>query len=257
METIATALRRRRGLDLDQYQRTYARRRVLARARALGLADLDAYAEFFTTHPREAGELIRSLSIQVTHFFRNPSFFQYLDRRILPQLLGGASGPGVEIWSAGCATGEEAYSIAMLLAARRAAPPARVLGTDLDPSAIAAARRGLYPASAARYVPRGPGRFLAAAGPGQIRVDDRAAAAVRFRVADLFGMPRRPLFDLVLCRNVLIYFEPALQAGMLDRLVATLRPGGFLALGRAEGVAGAAARRLGVVSAAECVYRIR
>src|SRR5262245_30167608 len=123
-------LRRRRGHDLGHYRRSYVLRRIQSRARALGLPDLEAYASFLTTRIRETDELLSALSVSVTQFFRNPSFFRTLDRHILAGLLDGQRERHVAIWSAGCATGEEAYSIAMLLASRDREERANLLATD-------------------------------------------------------------------------------------------------------------------------------
>lgn len=219
------------------------------RTRALGLPDLDAYASYLDSHPREADELVRSLSVKVTRFFRNPSFYRFLERRILP----GIDGP---IWSAGCATGEEAYSIAMLLAARDAPAGPAVLATDLDRSAVTAAREASYPADVARHVPAPLARrFLLPDGRGRVRVAPEAASRVTFRTAGILSMPRRPFFDLIVCRNVLIYFGLLRQREALARLAGTLRPGGYLALGRAERLTGAAREMLSTVSLAERIYR--
>src|SRR5262245_64228992 len=108
LDAIAATLVRRRGLDLDHYKRSYVIRRIQIRARILGLPGLDAYATYLEDHADETDELLRTISVKVTQFFRNPSFFQFLDRQVLRPLLRRTTNPTVEIWSAGCSTGEEA-----------------------------------------------------------------------------------------------------------------------------------------------------
>jgi len=249
-------MHRARGVDLGQYRRSYVLRRLASRARALDLPDLEAYAGYVESQSKEVDELLRTLSVQVTQFFRNPSFFRFLERRVLPDLLDGRTGPAPSIWSAGCATGEEAYSIAMLLASRGAPAEATILATDIDRAAMLTARSAVYPRSRARAVPPAlAARYLAPVSPTHVRVAPDAARHVSFRAADLFRARRRPMFDLIVCRNVLIYVEPERQRELLARFVCALRPGGFLALGRAERLTGPAREKLQTLSATERVYR--
>lgn len=256
MLAIARSLRSRNGPDLGRYKPAYALRRVQARVRALGMSDLGAYARHMEAHPEEADRLGRSLNVKVTWFFRNASFFGLLAARVLPEILAHAP-RAAAIWSAGCATGEEAYSIAMLLASRAGGRAAWVLGTDRDQAAIGRARRGEYAAACLRFIPPDLARrYMEPAGPDRVRVRPEAARLVRFRAAELLEVPRRPAFDLVVCRNVLIYFDASHQKEILARLVASLRPGGYLALGRAERVVdGPGAYALAAVSVSQRVYR--
>lgn len=226
------------------------------------MPDLDAYAELLERRTHEIDDFIETLSTRVTRFFRNPSFFDFLDRRVLPLILSrqaGLSRQGsqrVEIWSAGCSTGEEAYSIAMLLASRDPLGRASILATDIDRRAMAIARAAEYPQVESAYVPgRLAARFLLDLPRHRVRVAPEATRRVTLRRGDLFNAPRRPAFDLIICRNVLIYFEPEHQRELLRRFVSALRPGGFLALGRAERVTGPARESLATVSASERFYR--
>ena len=220
------------------------------------MPDLDAYADFLERRTREIDAFIETLSTRVTRFFRNPSFFEFLDRRVLPAVLSRQGDPAVQLWSAGCSTGEEAYSIAMLLASRGAPAEATILATDIDRAAMLTARSAVYPRSRARAVPPAlAARYLAPVSPTHVRVAPDAARHVSFRAADLFRARRRPMFDLIVCRNVLIYVEPERQRELLARFVCALRPGGFLALGRAERLTGPAREKLQTLSATERVYR--
>ena len=146
-------MKRRRGLDLGQYRRSYVQRRVEIRARKLELPDLEAYAGWIESRPREVDDLLKVFSIKVTQFFRNPSFFRFLDLRVLAPLLERPRRVPLSILSAGCATGEEAYSIAMLLASREPSGESRIVATDMDRSAMAIAREARYPQTRARHVP--------------------------------------------------------------------------------------------------------
>src|SRR5262245_19714252 len=153
-ERIRLLVRRRRGVDLGSYKRTYVQRRILARMRARRASDVAAYTRMLAEEPAEVGRLLGALSTKVTGFFRNPGLYAYLDRRVLPEILDTPRGRTVRIWSAGCATGEEAWSLAALIAAREPRPAsARVIGTDIDRDAVGVARRAEYPARDLRAIP--------------------------------------------------------------------------------------------------------
>ena len=220
------------------------------------MPDLDAYADLLEQRTREIDAFIESLSTRVTKFFRNPTFFDFLDRRVLPAILSRQGDPAIALWSAGCSTGEEAYSIAMLLASRDPWGRSGIIATDMDRKAMAIARTAEYPQLDSAGIPRRlAARFLLNLPRGRVKVAPEAARRVMLQRADIFNGPRRPTFDLIVCRNVLIYFEPEHQRELLSRFVSALRSGGFLALGRAERVTGPARESLHTVSASERFYR--
>ncbi len=259
-ERIRFLVRRRRGVDLGHYKRSYVERRILARIRALRAEGTEAYARLLASDPAEPGRLLAALSTKVTSFFRNPALYAYLERKVLPEILVAPPGRTVRLWSAGCATGEEAYSLAALLASRdpSAGPDrVRVIGTDVDREAVAAARRAEYPLAALRSVPAEIQRrwFVAHPARGVCRPADALQALVRFRLESLLVEPAARAFDLILCRNVLIYFEPVLQQRVIAQFAEGLRPGGYLALGRVERVAGSAKGAFEIVHVKERVYR--
>ena len=259
-ERIRLLVRRRRGTDLGCYRRTYVQRRLLARTRARGAPDMAAYAGILASEPEEVATLLQALSTKVTSFFRNPGLFTHLERRVFPDLLDSPAGRTVRIWSAACATGEETYSLAAIAALHSPPPPEgriRVLGTDVDREAIEVARRGVYPMASMRTVPPDIQRrwFVALPEAGLCRVADSLAAFARFRVESLVARPHAGAYDLILCRNVLIYFEPWLQQKVLVQLAHALRPGGYLALGRVERVAGPGKAFFEAVNLKERIYR--
>jgi chemotaxis methyl-accepting protein methylase len=260
-QRIRHLVRRRRGVDLADYRRSYVLRRLSARMRSRRAADASAYGRLLSVDPEEMRRLLAALSTKVTQFFRNPGLYAFLEHRILPEILDAASpGRTVRIWSAGCATGEEAWSLAAVVemgAVGSRVAPVRVIGTDVDREAIAAARRGLYPIAALRAVPAEIQRkcFVVRADEGVCSPSRSLLSRARFRVESLLVEPPAGAFDLILCRNVLIYFEPALQQRILRQLAAALRPGGYLALGRVERAAGAARSAFEVVQMKERVYR--
>lgn len=263
---ILTAVRARRGVDFRGYRAGTLLRRVRSRMIVAGVSSPDAYLERLWTEPGEADALIERFTIKVSRFFRVAACFEALQRALAERRA--ACRGALRLWSAGCGQGEEPYSLAMLLA-ELGPPPAApdVLATDLDAAALARARLGIYeeaalaevsPSLRARYLPAEPGR----GGGAQhlYRVHPGVRERVAFRVHDLTGSARAPegeRFDLVCCRNVLIYLERPLRARVEALLAGSLLPGGLLCLGEAEWPASAVASRLDVVDRKARIFRLR
>ena len=236
------------GLALRPEKYPMLRARLGKRMRSLGIADLSVYCRLLDS-PEGVGErtaLIGALTTHVSHFFREPHHFDRLRNQILPPLLMAArAGQRVRLWSAGCAAGQEAWTLAMILtdllpdAARH---DILVLATDIDPSMIAQAATGRYPKTVRAVIPD-PYRtaFTRIEGPSMV-VSPALAPLVRFRCQNLHGTWRMgAVFDVILCRNVLIYFETAAREALLTRFAQILTPGGMLMLGHAERASGPAA----------------
>ncbi len=220
--------------------------RLAVRLRDLSL---ESYADYLALVESDAGgeerrRMVAALTTNVTHFFREAHHFETLRDRVLPPLIRRAQAGGrVRIWSAGCATGQEPYSIATTIAAclpGAARLDIRILATDLDPGCLAIARRGHYDDAAVAAVPaalRATG--FAAAGPGEVAVKDDVRDLVRFQELNLVGpWPMRGGFDAIFCRNVVIYFSAATQAGLWPRFADRLAQDGWLFVGHAERVPG-------------------
>lgn len=259
-ERIRLVVRRRRGVDLAHYRHGYVHRRIRTRMRARGVAGSGEYARILSRDDEEIGRLLGAISTKVTSFFRDPGLYTFLDARVMPDLLAAPAGRTVRLWSAGCATGEEAYSLAALVATREPPRPegrVHVLGTDVDPTAIAAARRGQYPLSALRRVPVEIQRrwLTVQREDASFKVNRELRAYTTFRVESLLAPVSTGAFDLILCRNVFIYFEASLQERILVQLARALHPGGYLALGRVERIAGPARASFEPVHLRERVYR--
>jgi two-component system CheB/CheR fusion protein len=234
-------VRERTGLDFSAYKRATIVRRLQRRMAAAGAATLPDYRRYMERHPEELQRLVASFLIKVTEFFRDPDLFTYLRDHVLPGLIGEARERGeLRIWSAGCATGEEAYSLAMLvsdlLAEDAEELPVRIFATDIATDAVEFARRGIYTLAALQGLP--PELIARHFTPvdGAFEVRKQVRSLVVFGEHDLANRAPFPRIDLVFCRNVLIYFTPELQRRALQLFAFSLRQGGYLALGKAETV---------------------
>lgn len=240
VQAILERVRQQRGVDFSDYRPATIGRRLRRRMAATRMATPRDYRAYLEAHPEEEAAFIDAMLIKVTEFFREAALFDQLRQVILPELLARAADAGAElrVWSAGCATGEEAYSLAMLLRdlQRDAAHPVpvRIFATDLDDRAITFARRGIYPAaSLAALPPESIARHFVPVDNG-FEIAKEARALVVFGQHDLVQRPPFPNIDLLLCRNVLIYFSPELQERVLQALAYSLNEGGYLVLGRTE-----------------------
>ena len=234
-------VRERTGLDFSAYKRATIVRRLQRRMAAAGAATLPDYRRYMERHPEELQRLVASFLIKVTEFFRDPELFTYLRDRVLPGLVSEAKERGeLRIWSAGCATGEEAYTLAMLvsdlLGEDAEELPVRIFATDIASDAVEFARRGIYTQAALEGLPSDFAERHFTAVDGAFEVRKHVRSLVVFGEHDLGNRAPFPRIDLVLCRNVLIYFTPELQRRALELFAYSLRHGGYLALGKAETV---------------------
>jgi two-component system CheB/CheR fusion protein len=228
------------GIDFGSYKLPTIRRRLQRRIVATGTGNIQGYLAYLEASPHEYEQLISTFLIKVTDFFRDPDIFAYLRDTVIPELIEQARRRDRElrIWSAGCATGEEAYSLAMLVAEALGHKLAdwniRIFATDLDPGAITFARQGIYSSAAVEGLPQDliARCFTVEDGFYQVRKDIRALTV--FGQHDLGQRAPFPRIDLVLCRNVLIYFTQELQKRALQLFAYSLRDRGLLVLGKAE-----------------------
>lgn len=246
LDSILAVLRERTGCDFSGYRPATIYRRVLNRMISVGAETLGEYLSLLATTEEEGLRLLDRVTIKVSRFYRNRPTFEILRRQLIPALADARGGAPVRVWSAGCGCGEEAYSLAMLL--EESGGPGSVEASDIDPTAITAARIGMYPAEAVAELPAELiARYLEPARVGAVagyRVRDALRRRVRFSLHDLTSARPAPgpgKFDLVCCRNVLIYLQRDLQAQTLRRVARALDTGGHLCLGEAEWPAKAAA----------------
>jgi two-component system CheB/CheR fusion protein len=253
-------LRERYGLDFTQYKLPTIQRRLQRRLVATHTQTLADYTAYLMAHPEEVRQLTNSFLINVTEFFRDPELFTLLEHTVLPALIARAQRQGnpLRLWSAGCSTGEEAYSLALLVAETLGDDlermDVRIFATDIDADAVAFARRALYPASAVVHLPVGLLSRYFTAEDGHYQLDKRVRVLTVFGQHDLGQSAPFREIDLVVCRNVLIYFTPELQQRALELFAYALHDEGYLVLGKAESV-GPLASYFALVNPAQKLFR--
>jgi len=243
LKKIFLLLRAQTGHDFSQYKRNTVARRVERRMAVHQIERLDGYVRYLQQTPSEVEALFRDLLIGVTNFFRDPEAFSALQEQVIPRLFAGKpAGAMIRAWVPGCSTGEEAYSIAILLQecldALKQNFKVQVFATDIDHQAIGHARAGIYPASIAVDVsPERLARFFAQEPDGNVyRVHKSIRDMVVFSEQDVIKHPPFTRLDLISCRNVLIYMGGELQKKLIPLLHYALNPGGMLFLGTSETV---------------------
>jgi two-component system CheB/CheR fusion protein len=232
-------LKNTRGFDFSGYKLSSLIRRVRKRMQQIGIESYLDYIDFLEVHPDEFDPLFNTVLINVTSFFRDPQAWQALNDQILPQILEakGEDQP-VRCWSAGCASGEEAYTLAMLLAEKvgdlQFRQRVKIYATDVDEEALAQARQGSYSAAAVEALPEGfLARYFEPAGDRFVFRPDLRRSLI-FGRHDLVQDAAISRLDLLVCRNTLMYFNAETQAKILARFHFALRPSGYLLLGKAE-----------------------
>jgi two-component system CheB/CheR fusion protein len=258
LRVILGLLRQAGGTDFSAYKKTTLRRRIARRMAVSRIETLDAYARHLEQNGAEATALYEDCLISVTSFFRDPDVYRALSEQVLPRLLEASpSDEPLRLWVPGCATGEEVYSIAMCLLEQAAGlqrnPSLQIFATDLSERALAKAREGAYLVNIARDVsPERLRRFFSKAGD-HYQISKAIREMCVFARHDLTRDPPYSRIDLISCRNVLIYLEPALQELVFSTFHYALRPDGFLLVGPAETV-GAASPLFAAVDEKHRIY---
>jgi excisionase family DNA binding protein len=248
IEKICVLLRSQTGHDFSQYKRNTVYRRI---ERRMGLHQIDSitgYVKYLQESPQETLFLFKELLIGVTSFFRDREAWEYMKSKAIPALLAERSSGGVlRAWVAGCSTGEEAYSLAMLFkeVLAQARPvhkfSVQIFATDLDGDAIAKARQGVYPQNIAGDVSAERLRRFFVKNEHAYRVSQEIREMVVFATQNIIMDPPFTKLDILSCRNLLIYLSPDLQKKLLPLFHYSLNPGGILFLGSAESLGDSAA----------------
>ncbi len=243
MQKINVLLRARTGHDFSTYKPNTIRRRIERRINVHQLNGPQQYLRFLHENPHELDLLFRELLIGVTNFFRDPGAFEALAKHVLPRLLAGhPEGASVRVWAPGCSTGEEAYSLAMLLhelmSRSKQQFAVQIFATDLDHQAIEIARAGRYPEGIGRDVrPQRLERFFVKEQEGY-RIKKEIREMVIFAAQNVLKDPPFTKMDLLVCRNLLIYLQPEAQERVLSLFHYALNSDGLLFLGTSESVSG-------------------
>lgn len=261
---LLAKISRDRGFDLTQYRRAYVERRVAARLRALNLHTYRQYSQVLDRDPGEYAKLLDTLTINVTDFFRDPPVYQLFRQKIIPDILEHkvrSRHRMIRVWSAGCATGQEPYSLAMAfldaLGPNRSAFMLSVVGTDLDPQALATAQRGEYDIAGLPHIPKSDqARYVIVKGD-KFQMSPEVKAHCKFRRLNLFSDEPIHMVDVIFCRNVFIYFTREQQAKVLDAFAHSLAKNGHLVLGRSEKLATGLSEKFDTVSGRDRIYRKR
>ncbi len=243
LEKIVILQRAHSGHDFTLYRRSTLHRRVERRMGIHQLVKIDAYVRYLQENPQELGILFKELLIGVTNFFRDPAVWQQLAKKTLPALLANRpGGAALRAWVAGCSTGEEAYTLAIVFteALKQLKAPGKIslqiYATDLDKDAIERARQGFFPENiAADVTPARLARFFVKE-EGGYRIDKQIRAMVVFAPQNLIMDPPFTKLDILCCRNLLIYLTPELQRKLFPLFHYSLNPRGVLLLGSAESI---------------------
>jgi chemotaxis protein methyltransferase CheR len=249
------------GYDFREYYAEPLRKCLRQALAELGLAKLAELERLLAADRSQLAGVLAKLTVMTSTMFRNPRVFAALTREVFPYLRTYSS---LKIWHAGCARGEEVFSLAILLAEHGLLERARVYATDINPVGLEAAREGIYPARrlkefTANYQAAGGARRLSdyfEIAYGHAKISRDLAARVLFSKHDLVGDTAFGEMQLIVCRNVMIYFTPELQQRVLNLLRGSLSPGGFLCLGLSEALLAQLARaRLTPCSRGDMIFR--
>ena len=261
LREIAKILHDHAGIVIAPEKGSMVQSRLAKRLRALGLTSYAGYIALVSSENGrdERREMVSALTTNVTHFFRENHHFELLRKHALPSLIDRArAGERLRIWSAGSSNGQEAYSIAMTLA--ELAPDVgrldvRILATDIDPRMIAQGAQGRYEPGLVAAVPEPLRHKYFVPEDGQLRIVPALRDLLAFRELNLHEpWPMKGRFDIIFCRNVVIYFDPAAQSRLWQRFEMALNPGGWLMVGHSERVPATSHSRL--VSAGITTYRL-
>ncbi|MGQ0605376.1 MAG: CheR family methyltransferase [Candidatus Nitrosotenuis sp.] len=225
------------GFDFNHYKTTFLKRRIDVRLKTRGLQDYSEYSELLDIDITESNALFRSISINVTEFFRDKEVFSYLTQNILPKLLADKS-PTMRVWSAGCATGEEPYTLAILLneACKNQPKSFKVFATDINTNAVESAKKGVYSLASLKNFPlESLSKYFTIKADGSHYISQEIKNYITFNVADLTSFSVRFL-DIIVCRNVFIYYTKETQDMILKKFHDCLKDSGYLVLGMDEGI---------------------
>ncbi|KAB2952270.1 protein-glutamate O-methyltransferase CheR [Heliorestis acidaminivorans] len=240
------------GLDLSNYKRPQMERRIRTLMRSQGASDLVSYFSIIDRDSNQYQKFIDHLTINVSEFLRNPSQWDVLRNKILPQLL--KENPKLKVWSAGCSTGEEPYSLAITMLEARCDMTHKIIASDIDREVLRKAQIGLYGSKSLANIPDAlVKKYFIEQGSGFYQVKDELKKHIKFQQHNLLKDSFESNVDLILCRNVVIYFTEETKSLLYKRFYQSLRKGGILFTGSTEQIF--QAREIGFSTAATFFYQ--
>ena len=257
-ELLKRKVKRDRGIDLSYYKDSFVKRRVLFRMNKTGMA---ASKYVISLDEKEYPELFQALSINVSDFFRDSPVFSVFSDDILPNLVHykeEIKRKTIRIWSAGCSFGEEPYTIAIILKeffGEKNDFSISIIATDVDKVALERAKLGIYPKERVKNVPEELLKKYFYTDGEWYEVKEEIKCMVKFKSHDLIHDEPHNYFEVIFCRNVVIYFSRELQEKLFEHFYNALQKYGFLILGKTEGISGTAREKFAVVNMAERIYR--
>lgn len=220
------------GIDLNDYKSQQMDRRIHSLMQFWEVQNYDHYLELLKTDPQRYKEFVKKLTINVSEFFRNPERFEELWQRVLPELLNRSS--HLRIWSAGCSNGAEPYSVALIIRELGAADRVEIFGTDIDQVILAKAREGIYEYNDLKNLPPQLITKYFVIKNNRYYLKDTVKSMVEFLNHNLLKDPFLSSFDLIICRNVVIYFTEEAKRVLYQKFYDSLKPGGYLLVGGTE-----------------------
>lgn len=227
-KNIATLI----NLDLTNYKNNQMERRITSLMNRLGIENLDDYLKILKVDSKRLEEFTNMLTINVSEFFRNPEKFLELETIYIPELL--KKSPRLKIWSAGCSIGAEVYSLAMILDKHGALDKCDLLASDFDINILKKAKEGVYNKYEVGTIQKGYEKYIKQIDAEKYQIDQKLISKIRFERQDLLNSTYEKGFDLILCRNVVIYFTEEAKDKLYKNFSDSLKPGGILFIGSTE-----------------------
>jgi two-component system CheB/CheR fusion protein len=262
LDLLFERVKKHRGMDFSLYRRGTVERRLQSRLRATGCSTYSDYLRYLEEKPAEYDRLIHVITINVTEFFRDPEVFHLLQTKVIPEIIRfkeERNARTIRVWSAGTSCGEEAYGVAILfleeLQEKIRDFHLKIYGTDVDSDCILAAKKGVYLPENLKQLPRELREKYFQRTEEGYAVTEEIKRRTSFKVHNLVSDPLLTHIDLILCRNVLIYFTRPLQEAVQGLFFKALREGGFLVLGRVESLCNWRLENFNVIDIRERIYR--
>lgn len=262
LEGAKEAITRIVGFNCSQYSENFISRRIEVRLRANNICSYKGYIEILEANPQEREKLLKELTIHVTLFFRDAAVFELIKEKVIPLIISHKESErdyNIRVWSAGCSTGEEAYSIAIILKeamkGKSASFKTIVIATDIDKKSIEIAKRGSYQLEQLKQTDTSYiNRYFEKCNE-LYNVRDSIKEIVTFQEGDILSGIKPRNIDIILCRNTVIYFDSKTKSNLYEEMYSMLKPNGFLIMGKTETLTGPAHEMFQVFNTKERIYR--